>query len=50
MKATKYNQIKRIIKREIAQSTGTWPHMIPDEKIDPMVLEIMQIYVKKNKN
>ena len=47
MKNTKYFNIKRIIKRDLARRTGTWPHMIKDEEVDPMVLEIMKIYDKK---
>jgi len=44
MKTSKYDQIKRIIKRKMALDKGIWPHMIKDEEVDPMIFEIMKIY------
>lgn len=50
MKNTRYDQVKRIIKRKVAHDRGTWPHMIRDDEVDQYVLEIMKVYDKKPNN
>lgn len=49
MKNTKYDQVKRIIKRKMALDKGTWPYMIKDDEVDPMVFEILKVFERKVK-